>query len=118
MAFVDGELHRPIRLADMAAAAGLSRMHFAAQFRAATGIGAHEYLLRCRVERAKTLLLETSEPLAQLALIVGFQTQAHFTTVFRRFVGDTPYRWRCFHRASTVTNVGDRGLASENCIAR
>jgi AraC family transcriptional regulator len=93
--FVDAQLHRPITLADMAAAAGLSRMHFAAQFRVATGLRAHEYLLKRRIERAQRLLMETREPLAQIALSVGFKTQAHFTTVFRRFVGDTPYQWRC-----------------------
>lgn len=98
--FVDAELHRPVTLADMAGAAGLSRMHFAAQFRVATGLRAHEYLLRCRIERAQWLLRQTREPLAQIALIVGFQTQAHFTTVFGRFVGDTPHRWRRTHRVS------------------
>lgn len=99
MDFVDARLHQPVTLPDMAAAAGLSRMHFATQFRLATGLRAHEFLLKRRIERAQTLLLETREPLAQIALSVGFQTQAHFTTVFRRFVGDTPYRWR---RASTA----------------
>lgn len=97
--FIDAELHRPVTLADMAAAAGLSRMHFAAQFRAATGLRAHEYLLRCRIQRAQNLLQQTREPLAQIAMIVGFQTQAHFTTVIGRFVGETPHRWRRAHRA-------------------
>jgi AraC family transcriptional regulator len=97
--FVDAQLHQPITLADMAAAAGLSRMHFAAQFRMATGLRAHEYLLKRRIESAQRLLMETREPLAQIALSVGFKTQAHFTTVFRRFVGDTPYQWRCARMA-------------------
>jgi AraC family transcriptional regulator len=34
-----------------------------------------------------------------IALTVGFQTQAHFTTVFKRFVGDTPYQWRSAYLA-------------------
>jgi hypothetical protein len=34
----------------------------------------------------------------EIALLVGFQTQAHFTAVFRRFVGDTPHKWRCVNR--------------------
>lgn len=95
LAFMEEHLPEPITLADMAAAAGLSRMHFAAQFRIATGLRPHEYLLRSRIERAKQLMRETREPLVQVALGVGFQTQAHFTTVFRRFTGETPYQWRC-----------------------
>ncbi|WP_226580945.1 helix-turn-helix domain-containing protein [Acuticoccus sediminis] len=94
-AYLDEHLAEAVTLADMAAAAGLSRMYFAAQFRLATGHRPHEYLLKCRVERAMDLLKDTDEPVAQVAFAVGFQTQSHFTTVFRRFAGETPYRWRC-----------------------
>ncbi len=94
-AYVDENISEAITLAGMAAAAGLSRMHFAAQFRIATGMRPHEYVMRRRIEHAKQMLLETRDSLVQVALSVGFQTQAHFTTVFRRFVGDTPYQWRC-----------------------
>lgn len=98
-AYVEENLGEPITLADMASAAGLSRMHFAAQFRIATGMRPHEFLLRQRIEKAQQMLLGTRDPLVEIALCVGFQTQAHFTTVFRRFVGDTPYQWRCANRA-------------------
>ncbi|MFG1463175.1 AraC family transcriptional regulator [Xanthobacter sp. DSM 24535] len=100
--FVDEHLSETVTLSDMAAASGLSRMHFAAQFRATTGMRPHEFLLRCRIERAQEMLTETSTSLVEIALSVGFQTQAHFTTVFRRFVGDTPYQWRCANRANHV----------------
>ena len=93
--FVDAHLDQRITLPDMAATARLSRMYFAAQFRAATGVRPHNYLLRRRIDRACTLLRESQMPLVEIALSVGFQTQAHFTTVFKRFVGETPCRWRC-----------------------
>ncbi|WP_051955466.1 AraC family transcriptional regulator [Beijerinckia mobilis] len=95
--YIDEHLSGAVTLADMAVAAGLSRMHFSAQFRRATGLRPHEYLVRRRIERAQDLLRETREPLVQVALAVGFQTQAHFTTVFRRITGETPYQWRCAH---------------------
>lgn len=97
-AYVEEHLGESVTLADMANAAGLSRMHFAAQFRVLTGLRPHEYLLRQRIERAQQMLVETRDPLVEIALAVGFQTQAHFTTVFRRFVGDTPYQWRAANR--------------------
>ncbi len=93
-AYIEAHLAETITLTDLAASAGLTRMHFAAQFRAATGFRPHEYLLRQRVERAQHLLDATNAPLAEIALSVGFQTQPHFTTVFKRFTGETPCRWR------------------------
>lgn len=92
--FIGAHLSEPISLADMAAMAGLSRMHFAAQFRAATGYRPHDYLLQQRIESAKEILSNTGMPLAQIALVLGFQAQAHFSTVFKRFTGETPGRWR------------------------
>jgi transcriptional regulator GlxA family with amidase domain len=83
-----------VTLADMATAARLSRMHFAALFLRATGLRPHDYLLRQRVAVARELLLSTERPIVQVALSVGFQTQAHFTTVFKRLTGSTPARWR------------------------
>ncbi|MEJ1975921.1 MAG: AraC family transcriptional regulator [Acetobacteraceae bacterium] len=92
--YIEAHMAEPIRLADLAKAAGLTRMYFAAQFRAAVGICPHQYLVRERVRHAQTLLLDSNRTVLDVALSVGFQTQAHFTAVFRRFVGETPHRWR------------------------
>jgi AraC family transcriptional regulator len=92
--YIKASLSETITLSDMANAAGLSPMHFAAQFRAATGHRPHQYLLLCRLERAKELMADLSRSMLDIALEVGFQTQAHFTTVFKRLTGKTPSAWR------------------------
>jgi AraC-like DNA-binding protein len=103
---LEANLAEPISLADIASAAGLSRMQFAAQFRAATGLRPHEYLLQRRIEHAQDLLLNSCLPLVEIALDVGFKTQAHFTTVFARFVNETPnalrHRNHVFSEAPTL----------------
>ena len=96
--YIDAHLGGPITLAELAEATGLTRMHFAAQFRIATGYRPHEYLLRKRIERACDLLGTSDAALVDIALSIGFQTQAHFTTVFKRFMGETPHRWRSAQR--------------------
>jgi AraC family transcriptional regulator len=97
-ALIEQQLSETLSLGDLASCAGLSRMHFAAQFRAATGMRPHEYLVRERIRRAQEILLSTTMPLVEVALSVGFQTQAHFTTVFRKLLGETPGRWRQLQR--------------------
>ncbi|MBR0961639.1 AraC family transcriptional regulator [Bradyrhizobium japonicum] len=92
--YVKAHFERHINLIDLASAAGLSRMHFAAQFRVATGYRPWEYVLHHRIERAKSLLSSSEMPLVEVALAAGFCTQAHFSTVFKRMVGETPARWR------------------------
>src|SRR6266481_3162683 len=96
--YAENHLSKKIGLSDLAAVAGLSRMHFACQFRTATGLRPHEFLLRRRIQHAEELLRNTRMPIVEIALTVGFQTQAHLTTVFKRFAGCTPGRWRAINR--------------------
>ena len=92
--YIEARLAEAITLADMASVTGLTPMYFAAQFRVATGLRPHEYLLLRRIERAKILLATSDVPLVDVAFTVGFQTQSHFTAVFKRFVGIPPGAWR------------------------
>jgi AraC family transcriptional regulator len=92
--YIDTHLDRALSLSDLASVVGLSRMHFAAQFRAATGHRPHEYVLSRRIESAKAILSNTDTPIVEVALSVGFNAQSHFSTVFRRLTGHAPARWR------------------------
>lgn len=117
--YVNANLGNSVTLSDMAAAAGLSPMHFAAQFRVATGQRPHDYLLQCRIDRAKTLLATSNRTLIDVTLEVGFCTQAHFTTVFKRFTGTTPNLWRRnnFHPLSTEQSSAEVSHASASVHA-
>jgi AraC family transcriptional regulator len=99
--YIETHLNESVSLADVASSAGLTRMHFAAQFRAATGLRPHEYLLRRRIERAQEMLVATGRSLVDVALSVGFQTQSHFTSVFKRYAGQPPRAWRDSRGAQT-----------------
>ena len=57
--YIDNHLSTKITLVDLAAVAGLSRMHFASQFRKATGVRPHECLLTRRIRRAEELLRDS-----------------------------------------------------------
>jgi AraC-like DNA-binding protein len=93
-AHIHNHMSEVIELADLARAAGLSRSYFAAQFRARMLVRPHEYVVSQRIARAQALLREPHRTISDVALQVGFPNQAHFTTIFRHYVGITPYRWR------------------------
>ncbi|URD53853.1 helix-turn-helix transcriptional regulator [Chroococcidiopsis sp. CCNUC1] len=68
----------------------LSPYHFAHLFKESTNTSPHQYLIRCRIERAKELIVMSDLPLATIAQTVGFASQGHFTYHFKRCVGVTP----------------------------
>ena len=92
--YIEANLLKPIYLIDLSNAVGLSRMHFAAQFRAATGYTPNRYILRRKIAHAQTLLRNPSMSVVHVALALGFSTQAHFTFVFKSIVGYPPAYWR------------------------
>jgi AraC family transcriptional regulator len=92
--YVEANIAEPVSLADLASAAGLTPMHFAAKFRAATGLRPHEYLLRRRIERAQEILVQDRASIVAVALSLGFPNQSHFTTTFKRLTGQPPCAWR------------------------
>jgi AraC family transcriptional regulator len=83
-----------LSLMTLADLVGLAPHRLATEFRRATGTPLHQYVISRRVERARSLLADTDEPIAQIAYATGFATQAHLTNTFRRIVGTTPGQFR------------------------
>ena len=71
----------------------MSRFYFCRLFKQSTGITLYQYLIKCRTERAKALLLQGNLSIADVALAVGFSNQSHFTKHFKRLVGVTPKKF-------------------------
>lgn len=110
--YITAGIAERITLSDLASVAGLSRMHFAAQFRAATGRSPHDYLLQQRIGCAKAAMAGHDVALAEVALSVGFQTQSHFSTVFKRMTGESPGRWQRHNRGAVSVDFPGWGSAA------
>jgi AraC family transcriptional regulator len=93
--YIEEHLHGCPSLAQMAAVVGLNPYHFARQFKAATGLPPHQYVIARRVERARQLLRAgTDLSLAEVAADAGFSDQSQFSHHFKRLVGVTTGRFR------------------------
>jgi len=95
---LDDRCGEAVRIADLAAAAGVHPVHLARVFRRYMGCTPADYLRQRRLERAATLLRATRRPLSDIALHCGFGDQSHFANAFKRYAGVTPraYRARTF----------------------
>ncbi len=91
---VDARYAEPLRVADLAAEAGLSRAHFSREFRRAFGEPPHAYLLSRRLERAAALLRSTDRSVVTICFEVGLSSVGSFTTSFSRAYGMTPTAYR------------------------
>ncbi len=79
--YIMANLDTGLSLARMAAVTCLSPYHFARQFKIATGLPPHKYVVARRVERAQQLMREDREfTLADIALRTGFSDQSQFSS--------------------------------------
>lgn len=94
--FINGNLEKEqtVALGAVAEEVHMSYFHFSRVFKQSTGVSPNVYMIEQRIERAKKLLIETDLPIAEIALRVGFASQSHFTTTFRRLAWTTPKSFR------------------------
>ena len=92
---VDTYLDSDLSVECMAAEVGISPFHFSRLFRVSFGMPPYHYVLQMRIARAAYLLRsERQRTDADIALEVGFASQAHLTHAFKQHLGETPARWR------------------------
>jgi len=78
----------------LALAAGVERTRLIRAFRRHFRTTPAAYLRKLRVERAARLLVETADPIAEIAVAAGFADQSHLNRVFKRSMGCTPASFR------------------------
>lgn len=94
IAYIERNLDRVHTREDLAEHFGVSPGTVLNRIRRATGLSFAEFLLECRLEKAKNLLLHTQLTVAQVADRVGFSKPQSLARVFRRHVRQTPYEYR------------------------
>lgn len=94
---IRNNIDKPLSVSLLSRMAEMSQSHFSKLFKLSTGLAPHQFVLQERIDRSKELLRRGDAKIVDVALGVGFENQAHFTTVFGNLVGMTP---RQFQRSS------------------
>ncbi len=93
--FIEDSLDSDLSVETMANLVGISPGHFAVLFRTTFGITPHQYVLQKRIDKAAELLRTHPEfSILDVAMTTGFSSQAHLTYSFKRYLQQTPARWK------------------------
>jgi AraC family transcriptional regulator len=112
VAHVDANLAKRIRVEELAAVLHLSVGHFCRAFKCTFGVSPRGYVAHRRIEFAQGLMLTTRDTLSAIAFSCGASDQSHFTRLFRRVVGETPYSWRRTRRDAIESQTMKRAVHS------
>lgn len=91
---IEAHLDRNLGLAQIADELGITVQHLCRAFKVTAGVAPHQFLLQRRVDTVLRRLAETNDSLAAIATDTGFSSQAHMTTIFKKFTGTTPGAYR------------------------
>lgn len=94
LSFLQQNKTRQVTLEETAAVAKMSPKSFCRFFKANTGKTLLEYLHELRIGEASRRLLETADPISEIAFDSGFQNLSHFNRRFRALKGTTPRAFR------------------------
>jgi LacI family transcriptional regulator len=92
--FIRTHSQESIRVNDVAGAAGLSRRVLEKRFRFLMGRSVLSEIRRLRVEQICRLLLETNQPVSQIAVALSYENAQHISRYFHREKGATPLEYR------------------------
>jgi ribose 5-phosphate isomerase B len=91
---IRNNLDKPLAVSELSTITEMSPSHFSKLFKVSTGLAPHQFVMQERINRSKELLRQDDARIVDVALGVGFENQAHFTTVFGNLVGMTPRRFQ------------------------
>lgn len=92
--YINAHYTEDIHLSDIAHQFSFSTPYISHTFKSTTGYSPIQYLIRCRIGQAQTLLISSDLSVTEVAMCVGYDNSSHFQTLFKQVVGITPLQYR------------------------
>lgn len=105
--FITRYTNEPIQVNDVADYLGKSRSYLTKKFKSELGFDISSFIMRCKLEEAKSLLTYSEKSLSEISNYLCFSSQAYFQNVFKKKYGITPTQYRkmpCFKRPTPRTS--------------
>jgi AraC family transcriptional regulator len=102
LAYINDNLAENLSLQDIAGELEMSHCYFTSLFKQSTGLTAHQYVTKCRVNKAQQLLAQTNLSIIEVAQETGFQSQSHFSRLFRKQTGTNPRAYRKSQKSAQI----------------
>lgn len=103
--YIEENLDDRINLDDLAQKAYLSKYHYHRLFHKITGESVTKYITKRRMAKASEELVQTDQPIIDIALKYQYASQEAFSRAFVRVYGLMPGKYRRVYGSSKFNNV-------------
>ena len=92
--YIEKHLTEELSVSSIAASLYITPNYFSRLFKRVTKEGCNEYIVRKRIEKAKSLLQTTSLKTGKIAMMVGYRDTNYFSLAFKKQTGKSPTKYR------------------------
>jgi len=96
--YIESHCKENLTLDGLANYANVNMYYLSHAFKEETGIPPMKYVINCRLEYAKKMLANSSLSIEKIALDVGYDNPNYFNTLFKKFIGNSPGKYRKLHK--------------------
>ncbi len=101
--FISRNLHERLTLEEIAEEVGINPSYLSELFMRCENMSLSDYIIHQKIQLSRSLLTYTDTPLIEIAAFLGFSSQSHFGTHFKRICGITPGKYRQKHAVAEST---------------
>ncbi len=101
--YIDCHITENLKLADIEAFTHFSQKHIIELFKGKYGITPHQYILRCKMKIASSLLISTNKTIEAISDSLSFSDPHHFSAQFKKYSGLRPKDFRSIEQKKTLT---------------
>ncbi len=92
--YISEHLTEELTVSNIAMSLYITPNYFSRLFKRVTKEGCNEYIVRKRIEKAKSLLDTTSLKVGEIAMMVGYRDTNYFSLAFKKHTGKSPTKYR------------------------
>ncbi|WCH47629.1 AraC family transcriptional regulator [Lysinibacillus sp. OF-1] len=112
--YIEQHYDEDLTVEQLANMAGMVRWQYSQKFKTLTGKKPTDYVAHLRINQAKELLRNTTDPLSKIARQIGFKDEYYFSRCFHKLTGNTPREYANIHlhtpERTVIDSLGRRVL--------
>lgn len=92
--YMQANLHVKIHIVELSGLLNMSQSYFSKLFKVSMGVAPHQYLMQCRLKKAKELLKKTTLTVEEISVLTGFTDKSHLCYRFGKQSSISPTKYR------------------------
>jgi AraC-like DNA-binding protein len=104
---LDEDIANPMHIKELSRKSGINECDLKKGFRQLYGLPVRQYIIKSRLEHARTLITKTDAPIQEICAEMGYTNRGHFAKLYQKYFGLTPLNDRYSFTGNNINSFKD-----------